>query len=61
MKSEPTSGKNEWKAQAMKWNRASGNNTRHLWETLSGYRVQASLLAQEIMERILLVEAVLAI
>lgn len=30
MKSEPTSGKNEWKAQAMEWNRASGNNTRHL-------------------------------
>lgn len=39
MKSEPTSGKNEWKAQAMEWNRAWGNNTRHLWETLPGYRV----------------------
>lgn len=39
MKSEPTSCKNEWKAQATKWNRASGNNTRHLWETLPGYRV----------------------
>lgn len=30
MKSEPISGKKEWKAQTMKWNRASGTTTRHL-------------------------------
>lgn len=39
MKSEPTSGRTEWKAQTMKWNRASGNTTSHLRDTLPGYRV----------------------
>lgn len=37
MISESTSGKNKQKAQAMNWKRASGNNDRHLWDTLPGH------------------------